>query len=453
MKDSSADSISTQARSLQGLMKGKVIAEGQKDYAEARLIWNSAVQHRPAMIAFCESVEDVQAAIRSARAHGLPISVRGAGHDVAGRSVQPRGLVIDLSRMNRVKVDGLAATVGGGATAAAVIAAASAHDLTAVTGWNGVVGMTGLALVGGYGPLLASHGLALDSLEGAEVVLADGRSVTANAVENPDLFWALQGGGGNFGVVTSMKIRLYPHRPILGGMILFPWTQADAVLGGYSDAIASVGNDLTVVMGVFTLPDGNPTLFLAPVWTGETAQGEVIMAALQSLGTPFHAQISTMRYQDLIGLFDSRVATGLHHAVENRWIPRLTREVISTIVKAAGERSSPHSAIILQHFRGAPARIPLEATAFGLRREHFLVEIISSWTPDPADHGAKHRSWAADFSRALAPASFPGGYLAMLHPEQPDRIMESFGSNLPKLRDVKRHYDPDGVFSATPLPA
>ncbi len=224
MKASGEDSISTLARSLQGSMQGKVIGEGQKDYAEARLIWNGAVEHHPAMIAFCESVEDVQNAIRSARAHSLPVSVRGVGHDVSGRSLQPGGLVIDLSRMNQIKVDGLAATVGGGATAAAVIAAATARGLTAVTGWNGVVGMTGLALVGGYGPLLASHGLALDSLEAAEVVLADGRCVTANAVENPDLFWALKGGGGNFGVVTSMNIRLYPHRPILGGMMLFPWT-------------------------------------------------------------------------------------------------------------------------------------------------------------------------------------------------------------------------------------
>ena len=440
------------ARGLQSLMQGRVVVHGDKDYASARQVWNGAVNHHPAMIAFCKNAKDVQAAVRAARANSLPVSVRGAGLDTAGRSVRPMGLVIDLSLMNQVMGDIQTATVAGGATAAAVIAAASTSGCVAVTGWNGVVGMTGLTLVGGYGPLIASRGLALDSLVGAEVVLADGRRVTANAVENPDLLWALRGGGGNFGVVTSMKLRLYPHRPLLGGMILFPWSQAEAVLSGYGDVIASVGDDLTVVMGIFSPPDGNPTLFLAPAWTGETAQGEATMAALRSLGTPMHVQIATMSYQDLVAGFDSRVATGLHHAVETRWVPGLTREVISAIVKAASERSSPLSTVVLQHFRGTAARIPLEATAFGLRREHFLVEIISSWTPDAAEDGDKHRRWARDLSQALAPTSLPGGYLAILRADERDRISQSFGSNLAKLREVKRHYDPDGFFSATPLP-
>jgi FAD/FMN-containing dehydrogenase len=289
----------------------------------------------------------------------------------------------------------------------------------------------------------------LDSLVGAELVLADGRHVTANADNNTDLLWALHGGGGNFGVVTSTTFRLHTHRQVMGGMIMFPWSDADKVLSGYADKAASAGNDLSVLAGMFCLPDGNPTLFLAPVWTGEPALGNAIMTSLQTLGTPIHTQIGTMSYQDLIRSFDSRVANGHHYAVETRWLPALTSKTIAPIVKAGNNLSSPHSTIILQHFRGAATQIPLEATAFGLRREHFLVEIIASW--DRGD-GTHHRAWARDFSDALASDSLPGGYPSLLGSDDRDRIAQAYGSNLARLRDVKQRFDPHGVFSATPLP-
>jgi FAD/FMN-containing dehydrogenase len=281
------------------------------------------------------------------------------------------------------------------------------------------------------------------------LVLADGRRVTTNADNNPDLLWALQGGGGNFGVVTSMKFRLHPHRQVVGGMILFPWSDADRVLTGYPDKAASAGNDLTVLAGIFCLPDGNPTLFLAPAWTGEPAQGEAIMASLQALGTPIHTQIGTMSYQGLIHSFDTRVVNGRHYALQTRWVPALTSKVISAIIESGSNLSSPFSTIILQHFRGAAAQIPLEATAFGLRREHFLVEIIAAW--DGGD-GTNHRSWARDLSNALAPVSLPGGYPSMLGPDDRDQIALAYGSNLARLRDAKQRFDPHGLFSATPLP-
>src|SRR5262249_35846443 len=161
-------------------------------------------------------------------------------------------------------------------------------------GWNGLPGMTGLTTVGGYGPLIASHGLALDSLTGAELVLADGQRLVVDRHKNPDLLWALQGGGGNFGVVTSMKVRLYPARRVLGGMILFPWAEAEAVLRRYAEAIGSASNDLSVVTGIISLPDGSPALFLAPAWTGEMSEGEFAMEVLQRCGTPMHAEIAPM---------------------------------------------------------------------------------------------------------------------------------------------------------------
>ena len=437
---------------LDSRMQGRVTTRTDEGYEDARKVWNGAMDHRPLAIAFCESTEDVQAAVQTARAHNIPISVRGCGHDVVGRSVRTDALVVDLSRLDHVQIDDGIATVGGGATAAKVIAAARASNLIAVTGWHGVPGMIGMTTVGGYGPLIASHGLALDNLTGAELVLADGQRLTVDQDKNPDLIWALKGGGGNFGVVTSLKVRLHPARQVLGGMILFPWGEAEPVLGRYSKLIASASNNLSVVVGIISLPDGNPALFLAPAWTGEISDGEIAMEALKRCGNPMHAQIASMSYQDLIQSFDARVANDRHYALETRWIPALNPETISALIEGGASRTSPLSTIILQHFRGLPTQLPPDSTAFGLRREHVLVEIIACWDPTACNDGAAHQRWARDLCHSLAPLSLPGGYPNLLGPHAEDQIAQAYGDNITRLQAVKRRFDPDGVFSATPLP-
>jgi FAD/FMN-containing dehydrogenase len=439
-------------RDLETKMRGRVTVRGDEGYEDARLVWNGAADHRPVAIAFCKSAEDVQVAIRTARAYNMPVSVRSRGHDAAGRSVRSDALVIDLSLMDHVQIDDQTATLAGGATAANVIAAATASNLIAVTGWHGVPGMTGSVTVGGYGPLIARHGLALDSLIGAEVVLADGQRLTVDQDKNPDLLWALKGGGGNFGVITSMKVRLHPARQVLGGMIIFSLGEAEAVLGRYSHVIAAASGDLSVVVGIISLPDGKPALFLAPAWTGEMSEGEIAMEVLKRCGKPMHVQIAAMSYQDLIQSFDARVAKGLHYAVETRWIPALNPEVISSLIAGGASRTSPLSTIILQHFRGLPTQLPPDGTAFGLRREHVLVEIIASWDPAAGDNGSVHKRWARDLCQSLAPLSLPGGYPNLLGPHAEDQITQAYGDNITRIRAVKRRFDPDGVFSATPLP-
>lgn len=440
------------SRDLQARMQGRVVARGGPSYEESRKVWNAAVDHYPAAIAFCESVQDVQEAVRAARAHDVPVSVRSGGYDPTGRSVLMDGLVIDLSRLDQVTVDGKVATIAGGASAAKVVAAASAHDLMAVTGWNGVPGMVSLTTVGGYGPLIASRGLALDNLIGAELVRADGARLVVDQRDNPDLLWALRGGGGNFGVVTSLAVRLHDARPILGGIILFSLADAETVLGNYAEVMSSASNNLSAVMGLMTGPDGNGALFLAPAWSGETSEGEVMMDSLKRCGKPMHAHIASMSYQDLVRSFDERVATGLNYSIETRWIASLNSETIPVLIAAAGERSSPMSTIILQHFRGMATQIPSESSAFGLRREHFLVEFIASWQPSFGDDGSAHRGWARKQSETLAPLSLPGGYPNALGPDAREQIAHAYGENLPRLQDMKRRIDPDGVFSATPLP-
>jgi FAD/FMN-containing dehydrogenase len=444
------------AHRLRAAMQGKVALPGDEAYARARQIWNGAVDHHPALFAFCETPEDVQAAVRTARAHGLRLSVRGGGHDWAGRALRHDGLVVDLTAMRQVEVhqQAQAATVAGGATAAEVIAAAAPHGLVAVTGNVGTIGMAGLTLGGGYGPLSPRHGLALDNLLGAEIILADGRRLTVDGLEHPELFWALRGGGGNFGVVTSMRVRLHPIRELLAGLILFPWSEAPSVLRGYAEAAAGAPDELAVISGVLSGPDGGPVLFLAPTWSGNPAHGEQVMAELQRLGTPLTTRIGPMSHGDMLGMYDAHVVIGRHYALQTRWLAALTPDVIAALIAAGTARTSPFSAIALHHFHGAATRVPLKSTAFGLRREHFLVEMIAAWEPKAGDDGANHRQWARTLSRVLAPAALPGGYPNLLGPGDRDQIAFAYGSNATRLRNVKRRFDPHGVFtSAIPLPA
>jgi FAD/FMN-containing dehydrogenase len=440
------------ARDLKPKMQGRVVTRSDERYEHDRKIWNGVVDRYPAAIAFCETMPDVQAAVRAARDHGTPISVRSCGYDTNGRSVRSDALVIDLSALNEVKIDGDIATIAGGASASKVIAAASEHDRMAVTGWNGRPGMTGLATGGGYGPLIARHGLALDQLIGAELVGADGERLVADLLDNPDLLWALKGGGGNFGVVTSLTVRLHKARPVLGGMILFPWTDAGTTLSRYAEVVHSASKNLSVVVGMISMPDGSPSLFLAPVWAGDEAEGEAVIERLKRCGNPIHAHAMSMGYRDLVQSFDDRIATGLNYALETRWIPSLNAETIPALIEAAESRSSPMSTIILQHFRGTATQIPLDDSAFGLRREHVLVEFIASWRPSDGDDGSSHRDWAENASKALAPMSLPGGYPNILGAHAQDQIAHAYGANLPRLQAIKRRVDPDGVFSATPLP-
>jgi FAD binding domain-containing protein len=450
-----AQSATAAARDLRATMQGRVVLPGEAAYASTRAVWNCAVDHQPALFALCKTAGDVQRAIRAARVHRLPLSVRGGGHDWAGRALCHEGLVIDLSEMRHVEVDPRArvATVAGGAQAADLIAAASPHGLAGVTGTAGTIGMAGMTLGGGYGPLTPQYGLALDNLLGADVVLADGRIVTADAANNTDLWWALRGGGGNFGVVVSMRIRLHPIRGLLAGLILFPWSEAESVLQGYANAVASAPDALSVIVGVLSGPDGDPMLVLAPTWSGEPAKGEDILTALQCLGSPILVTIGPKVPDDVFGVFGSHGTNGCHYAVRTRWLSKLTPDAISALVSAGTNRTSPFTAIVLHHFHGTPSRVPLGATAFGLRREHFLVVAIAAWEPGPEDNGAIHRQWARTLSRTLASSSLPGGYPSLLGPNDHDQIALAYGTNIARLKALKRRFDPDGIFtSAIPLP-
>jgi FAD/FMN-containing dehydrogenase len=443
------------ARQLRTVMQGRIVLQGEDDYLQTRQIWNGAVQSQPALIAVCETSGDVQAAVWSAREYGLPLSVRGGGHDWAGRSLRHGGLVIDLSHMRRVNVDPDAsvATIEGGATAVDITSATSPYGLVAATGNCGTVGMVGLTTGGGYGPLTSRYGLALDNLLGAEIVLADGRLVHCDDHNNPDLFWAIRGGGGNFGVITSMRVRLHSIRKVLAGLMLFPWSQAEPVLRGYAESIADAPDELSISTGALPGSDGSPMVFLAPMWSGDHKQGEEWITRLRHLSTAVVDTIGPITYLGWLDMFASGAPVGRHYAAKNRALAHLTPAVISALVASGQQRSSPFSGIIFHDFRGAATRVPLAATAFGLRKEHFMVEIIAAWDPAAEDDGENHRNWARTLSENLAPHALPGGYPNMLGPDDYEQTAHAYGANTGRLQHLKQLFDPESVFrSAISLP-
>jgi FAD/FMN-containing dehydrogenase len=444
------------ADELRAAMTGRVALPGDELYDEGRRVWNGAVRRRPAIIAFCEQPEDVQAAVRAARRYGLPLSVRGGGHDWAGRALCDDGLVIDLTGMRDVAVDprALVAAVAGGARAKDVAAAAGANGLVAAIGNCGTVGMAGLTLGGGYGPLSGTCGLAADNLLGAEVVLADGRRVTTGPDEEPDLYWALGGGGGNFGVVTSLRIRLHPAHDMLAGSIVYNWSEAAAVLRRYAEFAATAPDELGVSVGAMSGPNGEPVIMVVPLWNGERRRGERAMEDVQAFGKPLSAQVGPATYSDMLAQFDAWVeaADGYHWETRTRWLPALTADACEAIIAAKARSTSPYCAVFWHHFHGAATRMAPDGAAFGLRREHLAVEIIAGWKPD-RDDGAAHRRWAQDLWRSLAPFALPGGYANLLGPDDREQAAEAYGDNAARLRLLKRRFDPDGVFtSAIPLP-
>jgi FAD/FMN-containing dehydrogenase len=420
-------------------------------------IWNAAVPLRPAGVWRCGSTGQVRDAVRRVRADGRALSVLGGGHDWAGRAVRDGAQVIDLRGMREVKVDGDVATVGGGATAGDLIAASAASGKSAATGTVGAVGMAGLTLGGGYGPLNGVVGLAADNLLGAEVVLADGTVVTTTEASEPDLLWALRGGGGNFGVVTSMRVRLHPIPVVYTGQVIFPFGQARDVLAGFGELIAGAPDELTVQAGFLSTPDGTPVLFFLPTWSGAPDDGAPWINRLESLGTPVMSAVGPADYGEPLRRADEMFARdGRHYAIRTRNLAGLTAETVDALVAAAAARTSPLSVINLHHFHGAAARVSLPATAFGVRQPHFMAEIVACWRPvagQDADGAAAHRRWADATAGQLSPHALAGGYPNLLTADEPERVAHAYGPNAARLIDVKKAYDPGNVFTATPLPS
>jgi len=434
---------------------GRVSVPGTDRYATATKIWPKP-DRTPRAIVHCQTAEDVQAAIWAARSCDLPLSVRGGGHDWAGRALCD-GLVIDLSNMNRVDLylENCTARIGGGTRATALLGAIGPFDMAAVTGSCGPVGMAGLTLGGGYGPLIGRFGLALDNLRGAEVVLADGRIVTALHDREQELFWALRGGGGNFGVVTDMHLQLHLLSSVRSGMLVYPFAEARTVLEGCADIAATAPDDLTVQLGIVTGADGEPVVLVVPTWCGPVKEGEARVGPFLRLGTLLAGAAETLSYKASLAAFDPFIVNGQPTFMETCWLPALDGRSITPFIEAMQRAVFPGCALFTHEFKGAASRVPADATAFRFRRDHLLVEILATMVAGAGEQDEQqHREWARNARRAFDAIALPGGYPNLLAPRDGDRAAHSFGANADRLIRAKRRYDPDNVFrSAMPLPS
>ncbi|MGW3888585.1 FAD-binding oxidoreductase [Micromonospora chokoriensis] len=451
MSSAATPDVATAAARLRALFGDRLHEPGDSAYASTTTLWNGAVQRSPALVAHCLDAGEVADAVRVAARCHLPLSVRSGGHDWAGRALRDGGLVLDLTGLRTVRVDPDTATVtvGGGTTAAELLAAARPYDLVVPTGVVDAVGMAGLSLAGGYGPLCGRFGLAVDNLLGAEVVLADGRQVTADPRHDAELYWALRGGGGNLGIVTELRFRAHRLSGVLAGMIMFPLAEAPDVLRGYGALVAEAPDELTVMTGFLPGPAGEPVIFVCPFYSGpDLDAGLPWMDRLRALGTPLVDQIAPMPYADALRMFDGGMVDGNHYLLRTCWLPALTDSAVDVFVDAARQVSSPFSAVALHHFHGAATRVRLADTAFGLRTDHLLTEIIAVWAP--GERAEPHREWAERTSTQLASHALPGGYPNLLAPEETDRVRLAYGANWPRLRRAKHRYDPRELLTAVP---
>jgi FAD/FMN-containing dehydrogenase len=449
------DQIERALRRLEAQLPGRVSLPGEDGYAAATAIWAKTVGPMPRAVVHCATTDDVQLSIAIARDCGLPLSVRGGGHHWACLALCA-GIVIDLSGMNGVSVaaDHRSAIISGGARAADVAAVTDPLHVAVVTGTCSAVGMAGLTLGGGYGPLVGRFGLALDNLLAAQVVLADGRTVVASRDNEEELFWALRGGGGNFGVVTAMHHRLHRLPSVRTGLLVYPFSEAKAVLRRCADIAASSPEDLTVEFGCVGGPDGKPVVIVLPTWCGLPAESEARMAPFLKLGTLLAGNLEAMSYGTSLTLFDPYIVNGQRVFMETCWLPALDSAGIDVFVEAMATAASPGCALFTHEFKGAASRVPADATAFGLRRDHVLVEILATFVDrSDKEEEQRHRQWARATRQAFAPMALPGGYPNFLAGDEPDRVAKSYGPNAGRLIAAKRHYDPDNIFnSAIPLP-
>ena len=434
---------------------GRLSMPGDDRYAAATAIWAKPAGRMPRAVAHCRTPKDVQAAIRAARDSGLSLSVRGGGHDWAGRALCD-GLVIDLSSMNTVAIDASnrIARISGGARASDVLAVTDPLQLAAVAGSVGAVGFTGFTLGGGYGALIGRFGLALDNLLAAEVVLADGRVVVANHQSEEELFWALRGGGGNFGVVTTMDHHVHDLPSVRSGALFFPFAEAKSVFEGCAAIAASAPDELSAQLGLISGPDGAPVVMAVPTWCGLPEEGEAQLAQFFQLGTLIASTVEVTPYGASLTAFDAFIVNGQREFMETCWIPALNTSSIEIFIEAMERAVSPGCAIFTHEFKGAASRVPANETAFGLRRDHVLLEILATFQDRPDnDEEQRHQQWARATLQAFDAMALPGGYPNLLAGGDPDRAAKSYGRNAERLIKAKRHYDPDNLFrSAIPLP-
>ncbi len=431
---------------LSQTIRGDLVVPDDSGYDQARRVWNGMVDKRPAAVIYCAGSDDVVTAVNFARSRNLLVAVRGGGHNVAGFSVCDAGVVIDVSRMKRIEVDPVrrVARAQAGLNLGEFDAATQSHGLATTMGVNADTGIAGLTLGGGFGRLGRKHGLTCDNLVAAEIVTADGRLLKASATENADLFWAIRGGGGNFGIVTTFEYRLFPVGPLLlAGSVLYAYDQARDAMRFYHTFSRTAPDELSLDAALVTAPSGERFFSISACYVGPIDEGEQIVKQLREYGAPVEDRIAPTSYLQIQSAGDSIFPRGRRYY----WKAQFLREIsdpaidmlLATYASAPGE-----SLLVLQQVGGAIARVPIAETPYANRDALYDCFPISIWD-NPADDEA-HIRWARDLWDAMTPFSTGGVYANNLGEEGMDRVRAAYGENYPRLAALKSKYDPTNFF-------
>ena len=434
---------------LAAKFSGTLVQPGDDGYEEARRVHNGLIDKRPALIARCRGTADVADSIALAREAGLDISVRGGGHNVAGRAVTDGGLMIDLAEMKGIHVDPEARTIRaqGGVLWSEFNREAAVHGLATPGGTVSTTGIAGLTLGGGLGWLTGVHGLAADNVLSIELVTAEGEVLNVTADSHPDLFWALRGGGGNFGVATSFEYRLHPFREVVGGVIAYPFDVARDVLRFYRDITQSYSDELVIVCGLLHAPDGSGTKLaaFAICHAGSPEQAEKELAPLRAFGEPVMSEIGPMPYPVVNTLLDPAYPRGALNYWKSSFLKSLDDELIDTTIEAFAATPSLMTLIAFEHFHGAVTRIGVTDTPVPHREVGYSVLITSVWTdPGGTDENV---TWTQAAYDAMRPFFADRRWLNYFSDDdRAEAIRAAYGPNYDRLVEVKRKYDPDNVF-------
>jgi FAD/FMN-containing dehydrogenase len=448
--------ISGDLEVLVAKLQGILLDDSAPSYEEARKIWNGMIERRPRFIVRCASAADVAAALNFARGNGLTVAVRGGGHGIAGNAICDGGLVIDLSQMKAVKVDAAArrATVEPGATLADVDRETQAFGLVLPTGINSTTGIAGLTLGGGFGWLTRKFGLTSDNLLSADVVTAAGEQLRASNEEHADLFWALRGGGGNFGVVTSFEFQLHEAGPeVLCGLVIHPSYDAGSVLRQYSNALANVPEELTcwaILRQAPPLPFVPPhwhsknVLILAMCYCGGIEAGKGAAASLRSIGKPVADAVSPAPFVNWQQAFDPMLAPGARNYWKSHDFIELSDPLIGVLTEGLRNLPGPECEVFIGHLGGAAGRIATDATAFPQRSSHFVMNVHARWRKPEDDRACIE--WARGIFDAAKPYAVGTAYVNFMPGDELDRVEAAYGGNYKRLAQIKKRYDPGNFF-------
>jgi FAD/FMN-containing dehydrogenase len=437
-------------------LRGNVCLPQEAGYDEARTIWNAMIDRHPGAVVRCRGAADIVAAVGFAREHGLLLAVRGGGHNIAGNAVCEGGLLIDLSLMRSVRVDPASRTarVEPGATLGDFDKEAQAFGLATPLGINSTTGVAGLTLGGGFGWLSRKFGLAADNLISADVLTAEGKLVRASETENSDLFWALRGGGGNFGVVSSFEFRLHPVGPmVLSGLIVHPFARAKELLAGYRHVASKAPDELTVWVVLRQAPPlpflpaevhGKEVLVFAVCYMGDEASGQRALEPLRALGQPIGDVIGMQPYAAWQTAFDPLLTPGAYNYWKSHNFVELSDGLLDALTSYAARLPTPECEIFIGQLGGATSRVAVDATSYPHRNANFVMNVHTRWR-EPADE-RRSIDWARQLFAETAPHATGGVYVNFMPEDEIDRVSSAYGVNYARLAALKTKYDPGNLF-------